>query len=71
MKMSDIQIGGRYVARVSGRLTTVRVTAIRDVTSWNKIARVIDAVNEATGRGLTLRSAQRLRCRAESKEVRP
>ena len=60
--MSEIEIGGRYVAKVSGKLTTVRVTAVREIVSWGNTTRqVIDAVNEVTGRKLTLRSAQRLR----------
>ena len=62
MKISEIEIGGSYVAKVSGKLTTVRVTAVRETVSWGHTTRqVIDAVNEVTGRKLTLRSAQRLR----------
>ena len=30
MKANEIEIGGRYTAKVSGKLTTVRVDAIRD-----------------------------------------
>jgi tRNA(Ile2) C34 agmatinyltransferase TiaS len=60
--MNEIEIGGRYVAKVSGKLTTVRVTAVRATVSWRNATRqVIDAVNETTGRKLTFRSAQRLR----------
>ena len=69
MKLSEIEVGGRYTAKVSGVVVVVRVTAIREVppsswsqqTTWQKR---IDAVNEATGRKITLRSPQRLRAKA-------
>ena len=62
MKISEIEVGGRYTAKVSGVLTVVRVLAIRDTCSHNGRARsVIDAVNERTGRHTTFRSAARLR----------
>lgn len=62
MKISDIEVGGRYVAKVSGVLTTVRVLAIRDAWTHNGSSRsVIDVVNERTGRRTTFRSAARLR----------
>jgi hypothetical protein len=68
MKKSDVQIGGRYRAKVSGCLAVVRVTEIKEVPppswspSWSQRWRtVIHAVNEATGRKITIRSAQRLR----------
>lgn len=63
MKLKDIEIGGRYRAKVSGRLVTVRVTAIRQVaTAYSARSRtIIDAVNESTGRQITVRSPQRLR----------
>jgi hypothetical protein len=62
MKISDIEVGGRYVAKVSGVLTIVRVLAIRDTWTRNGSSRsVIDVVNERTGRRTTFRSAARLR----------
>ncbi len=69
MKITDVEIGGRYIAKVSGQMTTVKVLAIREVppawhtpgsTRWQKR---IDVVNERTGRQLTFRSAARLRRR--------
>lgn len=65
MKIADINIGQRYIAKVSGSLTTVRVLAIREAwaASGNSVRgrQVIDVVNERTGRRLTFRSAARLR----------
>ena len=63
MKLKDIEIGGRYVAKVSGKLTTVRVVEIREASSYGstRTRTIIEAVNEATGRRITLRSPQRLR----------
>jgi len=65
MKIAEIKIGQRYVAKVSGMLTTVRVLAIREAwTASGNSRQVIDVVNERTGRRLTFRSAARLRRRA-------
>jgi hypothetical protein len=73
MKLCEIQIGGRYTAKVSGRIVTVRVTQVEKVpsASWSLPARpawrtrtVIRAVNEATGRLITFYSPQRLRAAA-------
>jgi len=62
MKIADVKIGQRYVAKVSGSLTTVRVLAIRETwTESGNSRQVIDVVNERTGRRLTFRSAARLR----------
>lgn len=65
MKLQDITIGGRYVAKVSGGMTIVRVLAIREDHSWGttrpRVVHRIDVVNERTGRRLTFRSAARLR----------
>ena len=65
MKLSDVQIGGRYTAKVSGRVVTVRVVEIVQVeaTRWSSAKTRIEAVNEATGRRITIRSPQRLRTR--------
>lgn len=70
MKLSDVEIGKRYMVKVSGRLQVVRVTELREVppaywsfqTMWQTL---IYAVNESTGRKLTIRSPQRLRSRVE------
>jgi hypothetical protein len=54
MKKAEVQINGRYEALVSGRLTTVRILSESIYGGWN-------ARNEATGRDVRIRSAQRLR----------
>jgi hypothetical protein len=61
--MNDVQVGGRYTAKVSGRIVTVRVVEIVAVeaTRWSNAKTRIEAVNEATGRRVTIRSPQRLR----------
>lgn len=68
MRLQDITIGGRYLAKISGHLTMVRVLAIREDHSWGstrpRVVHRIDVVNERTGRRLTFRSASRLRCPA-------
>jgi hypothetical protein len=67
MKASDVEIGGRYTAKISGKVTVVRILEQRvrydafrgrERTTWV-------AVNEATGRRVDIRSAQRLRSRVE------
>lgn len=65
MKIAEINIGDRYIAKVSGALTTVRVLAIREAwTASGNSRQVIDVVNDRTGRQLTFRSAARLHRRA-------
>jgi len=63
--MNDVQVGGRYTAKVSGRVVTVRVVEIVEVpaTRWSNARTRIEAVNEATGRRVTIRSPQQLRAR--------
>lgn len=67
MKKNDIEIGGRYIAKISGKLTVVCILKERacydafrqqERTTWL-------AVNETTGRKIEIRSAQRLRRRVE------
>jgi len=67
LKLSDVQIGGRYTAKVSGRIVTVRVVEIVGVaaTRWSSAKTRIEAVSEATGRRVTIRSPQRLRSRVD------
>jgi hypothetical protein len=70
VKLSEIQIGGRYRAKVSGRLVVVRVSKIEQasafsVTSGNHFRTRIEVVNEATGRRINFRSPQRLRRQVE------
>lgn len=54
MKKKDVQLGGRYVALVSGQLTIVRILRPSPYGGW-------EARNERTGRPVRIRSAQRLR----------
>ena len=63
MKLSDVIVGGRYTAKVSGRIVPVRVVETGPVpaTSWSSAKTRIEAVNEATGRRITIRSPQCLR----------
>lgn len=62
MKQRDIQIGERYMARVSGNWTTVRITSERPPTTRNGRTRHggWDAVNERTGRTVRILTAARL-----------
>jgi hypothetical protein len=63
MKLNEIEVGGRYTAKVSGNVQVVKVVAVRDLppTGWSRARTQIEAVNEATGRRITIRSPQRLR----------
>jgi len=57
MKKKDVQIGGRYTAKVSGRLTVVKILGASPYGGW-------DGWNEKTGREVRIKSAQRLRAPA-------
>lgn len=71
MKKNEITVGSHYVAKVSNRLVTVRVDAIREVLGyvtgasyWTKRTpdkTVYDVTNLATGRKTTFRSAAKFR----------
>jgi hypothetical protein len=67
MKLKDVEVGGRYVAKVSGRMQVVRITDVRTESSplTGRERTTFVAINEATGRRVTIRSAQRLRKRAD------
>ena len=58
MKAKDIVVGGKYVAKVSGRLTTVRVDDIRLGYRDNRVYHV---TNLTTGRKTIFRSAAKFR----------
>ena len=62
MKTKEIEIGQRYLAKVSGRLVTVRVVG-RSLYKRGQFE-LFDAVNLATGRRLLI-TAARLRGHAE------
>ena len=73
MKRTEIQIGGRYTAKVSGKIQVVRVVEVRDVPALgsSRAKHQIEAVNEATGRRITIRSPQRLRQCVNQQETTP
>jgi uncharacterized protein (DUF1330 family) len=54
MKKAEIEVGGRYIAKVSNKLATVKITNENRYGGW-------DAINVKTGRAVRIRSAQRLR----------
>lgn len=54
MKKKEIELGGRYEAKVSGRLAVVRIVSESPYGGW-------DAVNTATGRSVRIKTAGRLR----------
>lgn len=62
MKKADVEIGGYYVAKVSGDLQVVRVLKTSTYGGW-------DARNERTGRWVRIKSARRLRRRAHVTEM--
>ena len=59
MKKKDVEIGGVYVAKVSGKLAKVRITGESRFGGW-------DAVNLATKRDVRIRGAGRLRRRVDA-----
>jgi len=54
MKKADVKVGGRYSAKVSDKVVVVRIDAENPHGGW-------DATNEATGKKVRVKSAQRLR----------
>lgn len=54
MKKAQIQIGGRYAAKVSGKIVTVRIDGNNEYGGWN-------ATNLTTRKKIRIRGAQRLR----------
>ena len=59
MKKNEVVIGGRYLAKVSGRVVPVRITGESPYGGW-------DAVSEETHRAVRIRGAQRLRRPADA-----
>jgi hypothetical protein len=57
MKKREVEIGGVYAAKVSGRVVAIRIDRESPYGGW-------DATNLATGRIFHVRSAARLRWRA-------
>jgi len=54
MRKSEVQIGGIYRAKVSGRVVSVRIVRESPYGGW-------DAVSTATGREIRIKTAGRLR----------
>jgi hypothetical protein len=72
MKLNEIEVGGRYLAKVSGKTQVVRVVELRAMppASWSSRSAwrtLIYAVIDATGRKITIRSPQRLRARVDDR----
>jgi len=57
MKKSEVEVGGTYVAKVSGRLVAVRIDRESPYGGWQ-------ATNLKSGRSIRIRTAARLRGRA-------
>ena len=66
MKKQESKVGGHYVARISGRIVTVRVDAIRECDGFKRVETVFDVTNLVTGRKTTFRSAAKFRGMAKS-----
>ena len=67
MKLNDVKVGGRYLAKVSQHVQVVKVLAIQESSTFRGRSKtLIQVVNEATGRRITIRSPQRLRGPAPS-----
>lgn len=60
MKQAEVIIGRKYYAKVSGRIVVVRITEPH-LQSGGARGKGWDAINEATGRQVHIKSAQRLR----------
>jgi hypothetical protein len=66
-KQAEVRVGQVWLARVSGRMTTVRITNIRVVPGYRTgyVTRPsvwrADAINETTGKAVLIKSAQKLR----------
>lgn len=54
MKQNDVQVGREYVAKVSDKMTTVKIIGESRHGGW-------DAVNTATGKNVSIKNASRLR----------
>jgi len=67
MKQNEVEIGGEYVAKVSGCLTTVRLNAIRVFpgTIYSRVITFYDVTNLKTNRKATFRSARKFRAPAK------
>ena len=80
MKENEIRVGGLYLAKVSGAVTTVRVDAIRNAPRYSagnygtyhtRDTTVYDITNLRTGRKTTFRSAAKFRGAAKDEYPNP
>lgn len=62
MKKKDVKIGGRYFAKVSDKITAIRIIRASHYGGW-------DAVNLSTKKPIRIKSAQRLRSPAGDKFI--
>jgi hypothetical protein len=60
MKKNEVKVGGTYLAKVSDKVVSVRIDGENPHGGW-------DATNEATGKKVRIKSAQRLRGEAGRK----
>lgn len=61
MLKKDIRVGGKYRAKVSGKIVTVQVDAIDLLTIRNHERAMYHVTNLITGRKFTFQSAQKFR----------
>ena len=59
MKQADVEVGGHYSARISGRLTIVRIKCVYETPRPTRKRWL--ATNLMTNRDVTIKSAQKLR----------
>lgn len=69
MKAAEIQVGGKYIAKVSGKLTTVRVDGVRECGGFDRGRLIYDVTNLATGRKTTFRSAAKFRSEVKESDT--
>ena len=62
VRRAEVELGRRYVAKVSGRFVAVRLDRESPYGGW-------DATNLATGRSVRIRTAARLRYQVAPGEV--
>src|ERR1700677_593079 len=54
MKSTDVQIGGTYIVKMSGKLAVVRISSESQYGGW-------DGINTTTNRAVRIRNARKLR----------
>ena len=64
IKKSQVQIGETYIAKVSGQLVKIRITAVSQYGGW-------DALNLKTKKRIRIKTAARLSWPGVPKEVAP